>query len=168
MFVPFDQLPENARLWVYQANTTFNPAQEEELSKCLLDFCESWEVHGQPLRTSFTVQLHRFVILTVDVNHNEASGCSIDGSVRILKSFGQQNRIDFFDRTQVAFIENSVVRTFALTALKDLFAREALGPNTLLIDTLVTTRADFAQGWIKRVADSWLIKYLPKKVVADS
>lgn len=168
MFVPFEQLPGNARLWVYQADRNLDTAQEKDLSNCLTDFCEQWNVHGQPLRTSFVIQHHRFVILAVDVNHNEASGCSIDGSVRVLKSFGQTNGINLLDRSQVAFADGGTVHTYSLTALKELFANGKLAAQSQLIDTLVATKDEFTHAWTKRVEDSWLRKYLPKKVVADS
>ena len=103
MYTPFDNIPGHARLWIYQGNRRFTEAEKEQLHSGLTALCEKWSAHDMPLHTSYTIQFDQFVILAVDEQVNGASGCSIDGSVRYLKSLQSQFGLDFFDRTRVAF-----------------------------------------------------------------
>lgn len=168
MFVPFETLPGNARLWIYQADRDLTRAETNELSEQLRKFCETWQAHGQPLKTSFRIEQNRFVILAVDVTYNDTSGCSIDGSVRILKALQQESQIDFFNRTLIAFVDGEKVRTFPMSKLKDLFAEGILNATSQTVNTLVATKSAFDREWIQPVAHSWLKKYLPKSAVAGS
>ncbi len=103
MFIPFEKLPPHSRIWVYQSDRPFSVDEEKVISGSLITFCSQWEAHGSPLQTSFKIEYHQFVILAVDESSAGASGCSIDGSVRVLKELGNHLSIDFFDRSLVAF-----------------------------------------------------------------
>jgi hypothetical protein len=166
MFIPFNTLPPNARIWIYQADRSLNPDEEKSLSSELEEFCEQWKAHGQELKTSFTIEHHHFVILAVDENHNDASGCSIDGSVRILKSLQEKSGISFLDRSRVAFIFDGKIKTFPLAELKNLFSSGRLTASSQTFNNLVATKSDFEKDWLTTVGKSWLVKYLPKPTVA--
>ena len=166
MFIPFNTLPPNARLWIYQSDRSLNMDEEKLLSSELKQFCEQWKAHGQDLKTSFTIEHHHFVILAVDENYNDASGCSIDGSVRIFKSLQEKAGINFLDRSRVAFRQDSEISTFSLPELKNLFSTGRLEASTQTFNNLVATKSDFDKGWLTTVEKSWLVKYLPKPTVA--
>jgi hypothetical protein len=166
MFVPFETLPSNARLWIYQSDRSLNIDEEKKLSVELEQFCEQWKAHGQDLKTSFTIKYRHFVILAVDENYNDASGCSIDGSVRILKSLQERSGINFLDRSKVAFRISNEIQTFSLNELRNLFSSGRLTASTQTFNNLIATKSDFDKEWLTTVEKSWLIKYLPKSTVA--
>ena len=165
MYIPFDTLNPNARLWIYQSDRALNETEEKFLATELEAFCEQWKAHGQPLKTSFKIEYHHFVILAVDENYNDASGCSVDGSVRILKSLQQETNIDFFNRSRVAFLLDGEVKLFLLPELKNLFSSGRLTASSLAFNNLVATKSDLDKGWLTTVEKSWLAKYLPKPAV---
>ena len=166
MFIPFETLPPNARIWIYQSARPLSVDQENLLSSELQDFCNQWAAHGQPLKTSFKIEHHHFVILAVDENYNDASGCSIDGSVRILKSLQEKSGIDFLDRSRVAFLLDNEIQVYPLHELKNLFSSGRLSASSQTFNNLVATKSDFDKGWPTIVEKSWLVKYLPKPTVA--
>jgi hypothetical protein len=166
MFIPFETLPPNARLWIYQSDRSLSKDEEKNLSSELEQFCEQWKAHGQNLKTSFIIKHRHFVILAVDENYNDASGCSIDGSVRILKSLHERSGINFLDRSRVAFSIDNEIQTFSLNELKNLFSSGRLSASTLTFNNLIATKLDFDKEWLTTVEKSWLMKYLPKPAVA--
>jgi len=166
MLVPFEKLPPHSRLWIYQANRPFSIDEETNVSDSLASFCSQWEAHGNPLQASFKIDYHQFVILAVDEKSAEASGCSIDGSVRVLKELGNQLTIDFFDRSGVAFFENGKINTYFLPQLKSLFESGQLSPSSQTFNNLVTNKAEWEISWKISVGKSWLAKYLPKDTLS--
>lgn len=166
MFIPFDDLPPNARLWIYQSNRMLDIDEEKFLASELEQFCSQWKAHGQDLKTSFIIKHHHFLILAVDENYNDASGCSIDGSVRILKSLQERYGISFLERSKVAFCMDNEIKTFSLPELKNLFSSGRLTASTQTFNNLLVTKSDFDKEWLTTVEKSWLIKYLPKPTVA--
>ena len=166
MYRSFDSMPAHARLWIYQANRSFSTAEKEQLFNGLKDLCEQWSAHGTPLHTSFTIQFDQFVIMAVDEKVNGASGCSIDGSVRYLKSLQDQLGIDFFDRTCVAFLQEGKIIVHPVVGIRNLFESYALLAETVTFNNTLTTKGEWEKHWRVPVKDSWLARYLPKTTVA--
>src|SRR6478609_8663044 len=147
MFIPFEKLPPHSRVWLYQADRPFSADEEKIISNSLTNFCSCWEAHGNPLQTSFKIEYHQFVILTVDESSAGASGCSIDGSVRVLKELGNQLHVDFFDRSQVAFLENEKIQSYSLVQLKSLFQSGKLTATSQTFNNLVVNKAEMESNW---------------------
>lgn len=166
MFVPFDDLPPHARVWVYQADEPFGKEGEDEVNKTLYNFCDQWAVHGQPMRTSFTVAHNRFIILAVDERYYGASGCSIDSSVHALKALETRLNNSLFNRTKVAFFLNGQVKLFAPSELKEAFLHGTLTAESLTFNNLVANKGEWSTNWLTEAKNTWLVRYLPKSAVA--
>jgi len=166
MFIPFEKLPPQSRIWIYQSDRPFSTDEEKVIFNSLMDFCSQWGAHGNPLETSFKIEYHRFVILAVDESRAGASGCSIDGSVRVLKELGNQLIIDFFDRSRIAFLESENIQTYSLHQLKSLFESRQLTSVSQTFNNLVADKAEWENNWKTSVQKSWLTKYLPKDALS--
>lgn len=167
MYVPFESLSDNSRVWVYQANRRLTSTEVQQLSSALQAFCEQWAAHGEPLKTSFLVKHDQFVVLCADEDYHMPSGCSIDTSVRMLKDFQTNAGVDFFDRTRIAFFVNGAVQTVHLGELKVGFAAGNLKGSTVTFDNLVPSKGDFLQRWTVPTENTWLVKYLGKSALAS-
>jgi|SRR6185295_9453606 len=166
MHKPFDSMPGHSRLWIYQANRFFSAGEKAQLEAGLKNLCEQWTAHQVPLQTSFAVEHSLFVMLAVDELQAGASGCSIDSSVHFLKGIQQSLGIDFFDRTQVAFINGEQVTLRPMASMKTLFENRTLTGESIAFNLLAATKSDWIEKGRIKVKDSWLNKYLPKTVVA--
>lgn len=166
MFIPFDQLPAHSKIWVYQSNRKLDEGEEKIISSSLKTFCEQWAAHGQPLKTSFKIEHAHFLIIAVDEGFNNASGCSIDGSVRVLKELQAPLNVDFFDRTQTAFLIADEIQLYRNSEIRSLFSTSQLLPSTITFHNLVTTKADWETSWRIPTEKSWLTKYLPNPALS--
>src|SRR5215203_2991793 len=84
--VAFDSLPDSARVWVYGADRELNSDAEKELLQTVDSFLDQWAAHGTPLDAARDWREGRFLTIAVDQEQAGASGCSIDGLFRNLKS----------------------------------------------------------------------------------
>lgn len=155
-------MPDSARLWAYQANRELTEPERASLENSLMHLCQTWTAHGAPLKTSFRVEHNRFVILAVDERDAGASGCSIDGSVRLLKDIGERLGVDFFDRKQVAFLIGDQVTAYPMTRLKTLFDEGILKADAVAFNNAVSSKAEWVRAWRIPAQRSWLSRYLPK------
>jgi hypothetical protein len=158
MQIPFENMPPNARLWVYQADKNLNEKEVNLLQESLNEQIEHWAAHGAPLLGAFKVLHQRFIIIAVDESYNGTSGCSIDASTNWLKALGQQLNINFFDRN-IAYIADNEINTVDFLNVKRLVLDGLLQPNTLIFNNLVNTIHDFNQNWKIEASESWLKKY---------
>ncbi len=159
MYSAFESLPPYARIWVYQADRALNEAEATRVHVDIRAFCDGWEVHGQPLKTSYQLVSNQFLILAVDEGVHHASGCSIDGSVRVLKNLQAQG-IHFLDASKIAFLLEEGVVLYSRLELKALFAAGVLTGQTITFNNLVATKHELDTHWKIPVEKSWMAKYL--------
>lgn len=166
MYIPFEQLPEESRIWIYQSNRKLTPSEKQQAENVLKDFCENWTVHKQDTRSSFSILHDQFIVLAIDEDYRLASGCSIDSSVRTVKAIQENLGLSLFDRTQVAFLVNNSVEIHPLSRLKALFESGELDKDTITFNNLVPSRGDLNRDWKTTVEKTWLTKYLPNSALA--
>ena len=85
--VPFTSLPDSARVWVFGSDRPVRGASADTLLAAVDQFLAQWRAHGVPLHCARDWREDRFLAIGVDVNQENASGCSIDGLFRTLQSF---------------------------------------------------------------------------------
>ena len=110
MYVPFDAMPKSSRIWIYQSDRKLSDLEVQNISDELEEFCSTWVAHQQQLKTSFNVFHNHFIVLAVDENSLNASGCSIDSSVKKVKEIEEKHNISLFNRQLVAFFLNDDVQ----------------------------------------------------------
>lgn len=85
MYIPFNQLPTHARIWIYQSDRALTDSEVDALKPVLTQFVTEWTSHGQTLQASAEIFHNRFLVIANDEDVNSPSGCSIDASVRFVK-----------------------------------------------------------------------------------
>lgn len=159
MYIPFDELPPQARLWIYQANRALSAQEQDEIKPLLERFATEWSSHGKGLQASADLLHDRFLVIGNNESATAASGCSIDASVRFVRELEQRLGVSFFDRSQLAFLEEGEVVTVPLTEMKTKVASGSINKDTLYFDTLVNNFGELQQAWPKPAGSSWLAKY---------
>lgn len=167
MYVPFEKLPSSARIWIYQSDKMLTEDIIQTISNNLLSFTNQWAAHNQPLKASYQVLFNRFVVLAVDEQYNEASGCSIDTSVNMMKQIGQHLNIDFFNRTNVAFLSKDEVMVIPLSRLTQALEQGLWNSQTTVFNNAVQTKGEYQSHWMIAASETWLKRYLVKSVVQE-
>ena len=160
MFVPFNTLPDHARIWIYLADRTIEQNERSIIERELWDFTTSWTAHGQPLEASFLILENRFVVLGINEQLNDASGCSIDKSTTILKAIGQSIGLDFFKRTFVLSEMDGDLKEFGLKDLKQKFRDGAWNEHSMTFNTLAVTAGALREKWRVQASESWIKRYI--------
>ena len=107
----FPQLPDTSRVWLYVSDRPFDATESNYIQDALSDFTQNkWATHGTKLMASGSVLMNQLVVLAVDEEVMNASGCSIDSSVRLMKQIGTELKVDFFNRLFVLISKESEIK----------------------------------------------------------
>ncbi|MBO9638284.1 MAG: hypothetical protein J7576_08955 [Siphonobacter aquaeclarae] len=158
MRIAFDQMPDHARLWVYQANRPLTASEEADIRLRLDSAFDDWAAHGQPLTNAVEILAHRVVLLAVDEQAYAASGCSIDASTRIIREAGTAHGIDFFDRSVLFETADGISAVDALKA-KAAVLDGRISPETSIYNAQVKTVGEYRSSWLVPAAESWLKRF---------
>ncbi len=84
--VQIEDLPDSSRTWVFGSDRTLDAGQSKTLMAEVDPFLQQWKAHGAELTVGRSWRYGRFLTVAVDQSTAGASGCSIDGLFRALKS----------------------------------------------------------------------------------
>lgn len=159
MFVDFDTLPAEARVWVYQANRPLNQEEQKEILTFLSGFLENWTAHQQSLRASAKIMDNFFVIVGLDEEFQAASGCSIDKQVHFIKQIEEKWKVSLLDHSQIAYLSEGEVKFVHFNKIKDAIIEGIISPETLIFNKNIATKKDLESAWLLPAQETWLKSY---------
>jgi hypothetical protein len=154
--VAFDELPDHGRLWVFPIGRTLTGPESDRCLAVVDDFLASWAAHGVPLRSGRELHDGRFVIVGVDVDAEQPSGCSIDALTNALRGLGEEIGASFIDHAPVWYRDEDGIQTVSRPEFKSLAEEGSVTAETHVFDTSLTAVGDFRSGRLERPAsDTW-------------
>ncbi len=154
--VSFETLPESSRTWVFSADQSLSRSQSAQLLNAVDEFLAGWKAHGSPLTVDRDWREDRFLTVAVDQSTAGASGCSIDGLFRVLKSI--EGRVGaslvgsgkIFYRDAAGVIQSVNREDFVKRATKG-----SITMDTVVFDPTVTSLGEWRAQFQTDVGHSW-------------
>jgi hypothetical protein len=160
--VPFTQLPDNARVWVFASDRALTDDDARTLLDQVDGFLAQWKAHGAPLRCAREWRDEHFLAIGVDPTVEQASGCSIDGLFRGLRALEETLGTRLVAGGRVFYRGREgrprVAERRELTVLAE---GGELDSGTHVFDTTVTSAHDWRTRFERPAADSWVASLLP-------
>lgn len=154
--VDFDQLPDDARLWIFPAARSLGEVEQAQLLTAVDRFIDQWGAHDVPLTAARELRYDRFLFVAVDDRKIGPSGCSVDALFRQTKALGQEIGIELVNDTPVVFRQGSAIERVPRGRFAELAAAGTVGLETTVFDNTLTRVGDIRAGrWETRLANSW-------------
>ncbi|MGY3088372.1 hypothetical protein ACVWYF_001405 [Hymenobacter sp. UYAg731] len=159
MYVAFDQLPPEARVWIYQASRPLSGPEIVGVMPGLARFAEEWTSHGRSLLASGEFLHQQFLVIGLDEGVAGASGCSIDASVRFVAQLEQHLGVELLEKSRMAFLQTGTVQLLKRGELKAAVAAGTIGPDTFYFDNTLATKGELDTHWPRPADQTWLARY---------
>ncbi|TXK71002.1 ABC transporter ATPase [Mesonia sp. HuA40] len=160
MWVEFNALADESKIWIYQASRSFTDVELQELEMSLKNFVDNWAAHGTGLKASFLIKYKRFIILGVDAASAQASGCSIDTSVRFIQELETKYAVDLLDKMNVTFKQGEYLAYKPLIDFKKLVKNKSVSGKTIVFNNLVNIKKELETDWEIPLEESWHNRFL--------
>ncbi|HKK11677.1 MAG TPA: hypothetical protein VJ945_02525 [Flavobacteriaceae bacterium] len=160
MLVDFNTLPEESKVWIYQANRSFTDKEISEIESKLDAFIENWTAHGSNLYSGYTIVYKRFIVIALNQMLNNAPGCSIDASVHFIQQLEKDYNVDLLDKMNVSYKQGDYIAYKSLLDFKKMAKDRAVSKNTIVFNNLVNTIAEFKENWEVPANESWHARFL--------
>jgi hypothetical protein len=155
MLIPFENLPLESKIWIYQSNRKFSDAEFSEIEADVISFLEKWEAHSVGLECSYQLKYNRFIIIAVNQEVQIATGCSIDKSVQFIQNLEQKYNVDLLDKMNVTFKNGEHIAHKTLIDFKKMVKEKAVTENTIVFNNLVNNIEEYNESWEVPAMDSW-------------
>lgn len=150
-----NNLPDSSRVWVYQSNRAFTQEELVELKNELDQFGASWEAHGTKLNSAIEIYYNQFIVIFVDESGQEATGCSIDKSVVLVKTIESKYGISLLDRMNLTYKTDDTVENIRMADFQTLAQKGEIQNTITVFNNLVISKAEFISKWEVEAKDSW-------------
>ncbi|TYA78653.1 ABC transporter ATPase [Seonamhaeicola marinus] len=160
MLVDFNSLPEESRVWIYQANRSFTEEEIKEIASKLDTFIENWTAHGSDLHSGYQIKYKRFIVLGLNQSLNAATGCSIDASVRFIQELEKDYSVDLMDKMNVSYKQGEFIAYKSLSDFKQMAKDNAVSKKTIVFNNLVANKAEYLENWEVPASESWHSRFL--------
>ena len=155
MFVDFDSLPDNSKIWIYQSDRAFTQEEISIISERTIAFMEEWTRHGSNLRGSFTIKYNQFLVLAVDEDFNAVSGCSIDASVHFVQELEKIFNVEMMNKMKISFKEKNHIRIVQMNAFKTYARENKITSQTVVFNHMISTKKELEGSWEVPAEQSW-------------
>lgn len=160
MLVDFNTLPEESRVWIYQASRSFTDNELEEIESKLQTFLTNWAAHGSDLQAGYVIKYKRFIVIALNQNLNVATGCSIDASVGFIQQLERDYNVDLLDKMNVSYKQGDFIAYKNLIDFKKMAKEKAVSKNTIVFNNLVNNIQEFNENWEVPASESWHSRFM--------
>ncbi|WP_299522437.1 ABC transporter ATPase [Winogradskyella sp.] len=160
MLVDFNDLPEESRVWIYQANRSFTDEEILKINTKIEAFIKAWTAHGKDLQAGYKIVYKRFIVIALNQNLNMATGCSIDASVHFIQDLEKAYNVDLMDKMNVSFKQGEFIAYKPLVDFKKMAKNNSVSKNTIVFNNLVSNIAEFKENWEVPASESWHSRFI--------
>ena len=160
MLVPFDQLPDQARIWIYPSNRKFKEDEIPKVSEALTRFLDQWTAHSQLLEAGFVLPYDRFIVIGINQETAQASGCSIDSSVRFIQDLEKKFDIVLLDKMNVTFKQGEYFVHKQLSDFRKMAKTRAVTKESIVFNNLVENKQEYLKHWEVPASQSWHSRFM--------
>lgn len=145
-----------SKVWIYQSNRTFTESEAAIVAEKINEFVKGWTAHKLQVAGGGVLLHNRFIVLMADESNVGVSGCSVDASVHFIRAIGQEFKVNFFDRWNIAYKKDGEVLSCPRAEFEQLVEQGVITDNTTVFNNLVQTKSELESKWEIAYKDSWL------------
>ncbi len=162
-FTAFDNMPDDAQVWVYGLDCPLNADTRSRVSAALGEFVTTWKSHEDPVTGAYTIAEDRFIVLGGYCTDG-ISGCSTDGSVNLIKALQEHIGVNALDRSLVFYrSDDNTVAALSRADFQKEVAAGTLGKGTTVFDTTIHRVSDIRAGKFETLFENcWHAKAFAK------
>lgn len=160
MFVDFNTIADDSKVWVYPSNRKFYPTEIEDIEQKIKTFVENWKSDDENFKVSYQFLYNRFIIFIADFSETTLTNADIDASVSFILQLQEEYKVELLDRMNVCFKQGEFVQYKELKDFKKLVKNKAVTAKTIIFDNLINNKEDFDNFWEITIEDSWYNRFL--------
>ena len=160
MFVDYNTISEDAKVWIYPSSRKFYPTEIEEIEQKIKTFVENWKADDENFKASYQFLYHRFIIFVADVSETTITNADIDASVSFILALQETYKIELLDKMNACFKQGEFVQYKELKDFKKLVKNKAVTGKTIIFDNLVNNKEDLENFWEISIENSWYNRFL--------
>jgi hypothetical protein len=139
------------RLIIYPLEREVTTLEKESLKSSISTFLQQWKAHGTPLTSQFSIEENRFILIRIDEEKANASGCSKDKLYHFVENECENLGLGlapghlFFVKTPVG------IEAYSRKELNEKIRLNQLSTENQIFPTWVADGAEWEEKWARPI-----------------
>ncbi len=159
MYMEFDKLSPESRIWVFQADRALSDDEKEYIHEKTTVFLEGWKSHGKPLEAGMEIRHDQFIVIGANDTGVEIGGCTQDKLMRFMRKMSEELSTDLLDKSKIAILDDVMIKLIDFSEVRDLIKNAAISPDTFVFNNAILHKKDLDTQWFLPARESWLKRY---------
>ena len=159
MVIEFDKISSHSPIWVFQSNKILDSLLVRKIELDIINFLNNWTSHNLEIKSSYKILHGLFLIISVESNFSNPSGCSIDKLINFIKKINQLYDIDFLNRLNISYRDGNMVKLVDIAGFKKLILEGTITSDTIIFNNTLNIKAELNENWEIKASKSWCKKY---------
>ncbi len=160
MFVDYNEISEDAKVWIYPSSRKFYANEIDEINEKIKKFIDNWKADSSSFKASYQFLYDRFIVLVAEDSETPLTNTEIDASVTFILELQSTYEVVLLDKMNVCFKQGKYVQYKDLKDFKKLLKNKAVTGKTIIFDNLITNKTDFESFWESPISESWYNRFL--------
>ncbi|PCJ59202.1 MAG: hypothetical protein COA79_10910 [Planctomycetota bacterium] len=162
MFVPFNEIPDDSKLWIYISNRILTTLEKETLLGKVEPFLERWRSEGTAFKSSYQFLEDQILIVTGYGDDFSLSGCAMDALMKTVTKWGESLGVDFTTIPKFCYRHQDLIIAGSRKDFKAAVEAGEINDETIVLDNTLLTLGEFKTNFEKKVLDCWHNKVYQK------
>lgn len=161
MYVPFEEMPDHAKVWLYPSVDFFEGGLKSDIENEIKTFVTEWLSHQREVKGSSEIFVNGIICLAADQTDFDVSGCSIDSSYRFIRDLEKKYQLSLFERDLVFYktAEGDIGLT-KIDELEIIFNQGIITEETEIFNLQAQTVEQLRNAWIP-IKDTPYSRFMP-------
>ncbi|GAB4379008.1 MAG: hypothetical protein Kow0075_09360 [Salibacteraceae bacterium] len=155
-----DQLPDTGRVWIFHSSQPLLGSLRGFIDKTIGNYLDGWQAHGASLAATYDVLYDGFIIVGVNSEVVPASGCSVDGLMRLVQQIERELELGLLDRMKVVWLEGDSIHHSSLSDFQKAVKSGTVSEDAKVFNNAITTVGAWKREWLLPYRQSWVTQYL--------
>lgn len=163
MQTTFDDLPDDARTWVFTTSRALTTVEQADLTARLTGFIDRWTSHARPVEAAAEIRAARFIVVAARIPGGDVSGCGTDKLFRVIEDTLAGFDVALAPALSVAYeAADGTVQVVGRSDFRELVATQCLPPETPVFNPAIDSMRLLRGGaWRQPACETWLSRYFP-------
>jgi len=160
MIIDYDQIPEEAKLWIFPSSRKFYPQEIPVVKEKIDAFLTSWKDQEKSLNCSYLIKYDRFIIITADDTVQNLSLIAHDSLAEFIQELEKTFEVILMDKMNVCYKQGEFVQYKELIDFKKMMKDKGVSEKTIVFNNMINTKEELENDWEINIMESWLGRFL--------
>ena len=151
MLTNYQNLSDEAKVYLYPSSRKFYPNELEELELKIKKFVTNWTDYS----SSYKIEYNRFLLFFLEENAVITTDL-LDKLASFIFQLEKEYDITLLDKVNVCFKQGEYVQYQEMKRFRELIKKKSISKKTIVFNNFIQTKYDFENEWEVPITNSWL------------